>query len=343
MQPRLFASLVLIIAACDGPTPPGQRRLALTAPTAAPREHWLRSDQPELRRGDGAVVVRGGWGRAPGAFGRVEQASRPGPMSLTVGAGGAIHVLDQVNRRVQRFDAGGRLLGTTGGIAETAEDLVLAGGAYRILVYVPGAPPRYRIDSVEPDSGRLLARLELPPALVLATRLIAAGDPAAPELWLELAQRETVLVARGDVPVAGAGRANARILGRPAPGLGRILARREESGRAVRVERVLGGRYTGRHLRVELSEPVLAIAASANAPDGTQALLLHLDASDAVPRRLAVVLPAAAAPFSVELDGERACDVFRPIALGPDGGLHVLESDESGVTVRRFPAAGVAR
>lgn len=339
--PRALASLVLFVVACDGPAAPGPRRLALTTPTAAPREHRLR-ERPELRRADGAVLVRGSWGRAPGAFGRVEEASRPGPMSLTVGAEGGIHVLDQVNRRVQRFDAGGRLLGVTGGIAETSEDLVLAGGAYRILVYVPGTPPRYRIDSIEPG-GRRLARIDLPPELVLATRLIVAGDPVAPELWLELAQRETVLVARGDASVVGAGRESARILGRPAPGLGRILARREAGGRAVLIERVLPGRYTGRHLRLELPEPILALAASASAPDGTQALLLNLGTTEASVRRLALVMPAMGAPFTVELDGERACDVFRPLALGPDGALHVLESDESGVTVRRFAATGAAR
>ncbi len=340
--PRCLLLPVLLLVACEGPAP-SARRAALSSVAPAAREHRLSVERPDLRRSDGAALVRGGWGQRPGEFGRALEASRPGPMSLAVDGEGRVHVLDQVNRRIQRFDRHGRLLGVVGGVAETAEDLVLTGESYRVLVYVPGAPPRYRIDRLEQRGGRARSSVLLPRELELATRLLATGDRARPELWLELERRETVLVARGETSVPGAHAREARVLGRPAPGLGRILARREASGRGVLLERVLPGRYTGRHVRLALSAPILALEAAEGAANGAQALLLNLAASDDVPRRIAVVVPAAGAPFTIELAGARSCDVFRAIALAPDGALHVLETDDAGVTVRRFSGAGAAR
>ena len=48
------------------------------------------------------VIVRGPWGSGPGQFGKVDEASRPGPMDFAVTDKG-LYVLDPVNTRVQLF------------------------------------------------------------------------------------------------------------------------------------------------------------------------------------------------------------------------------------------------
>lgn len=74
----------------------------------------------------GQLIVRGGWGSAPGKFGRRHEAesSPEGPMALHVGAPGEIAVLDQVNRRVELYRDGERRGSlATGG--DTLQDLAI--------------------------------------------------------------------------------------------------------------------------------------------------------------------------------------------------------------------------
>jgi len=56
----------------------------------------------------GKVVVSGKWGSQPGEFGRrADPESNPeGPMALVAGPHGEVDVVDQINRRVQRFKDG---------------------------------------------------------------------------------------------------------------------------------------------------------------------------------------------------------------------------------------------
>lgn len=79
-----------------------------------------------VERARGEVVVRGAWGSAPGQFGRRREAesSPEGPMALWAGAPGELLVLDQTNRRVERYRDGRRVGGlATGG--DTMQDLAV--------------------------------------------------------------------------------------------------------------------------------------------------------------------------------------------------------------------------
>lgn len=55
------------------------------------------------------VIVSGSWGSGPGQFGKVDEASRPGPMDFAVTDRG-LYVLDPVNARVQLFDWNGSFI-----------------------------------------------------------------------------------------------------------------------------------------------------------------------------------------------------------------------------------------
>jgi len=58
-------------------------------------------------------------------------------------------------------------------------------------------------------------------------------------------------------------------------------------------------------------------------------------------RRLLLVHRAEAAPLTIALARGRTHDAFEPLAVGPDGALYELHTDEAGVTVLRWalPAA----
>jgi len=97
--------------------------------TAPQRLPAIEVQRPPEAKAAPRPVVRGAWGSAPGQFGRLPaQESNPeGPMSLGFDRSGAIVVLDQVNRRLQRFGKDGRLLGTQPIGSETAQDLLVDG------------------------------------------------------------------------------------------------------------------------------------------------------------------------------------------------------------------------
>lgn len=92
-------------------------------PAAAPSPG---APAPSGVRTEGEVVLRGRWGGAPGQFGRRREAeaSPEGPMALYAGRAGELSILDQVNRRVERYKDGAR----TGGLAmggDTLQDLAV--------------------------------------------------------------------------------------------------------------------------------------------------------------------------------------------------------------------------
>jgi hypothetical protein len=83
----------------------------------------------------GRVVVQGSWGSGPGQFGRrpAEESNPEAPMSLFVDDRGNLSILDQVNRRVQRFDRSGVPLPSIPIPTETAQDLLQDGERLLVL------------------------------------------------------------------------------------------------------------------------------------------------------------------------------------------------------------------
>lgn len=92
-------------------------------PTAAPVPG---APAPSGARAEGEVVVRGRWGSGPGQFGRRREAesSPEGPMALHAGRAGEILILDQVNRRVERYKDGART-GTVSMGGDTLQDVAV--------------------------------------------------------------------------------------------------------------------------------------------------------------------------------------------------------------------------
>lgn len=93
-------------------------------------------DDASARAPQGQVLARASWGSGPDQLGhdRPQEANPEAPMSQIVGPDGTIHVLDQVNRRIQRFSRDGRLLGSTPIGLLGAQDIALTrNGSYVVM------------------------------------------------------------------------------------------------------------------------------------------------------------------------------------------------------------------
>ncbi len=87
-----------------------------------------------LGRGS-SVVVEAGWGAGPGKFGRkrAAESSPEGPMALSVAPDGSVVIIDQVNRRIERFKDGHSVSTTPIG-GDTVQDLVLGPEGRMVLL-----------------------------------------------------------------------------------------------------------------------------------------------------------------------------------------------------------------
>lgn len=103
--------------------------------SAAPNANAAAGDA-SARLPQGTVLVRATWGSGPDQLGhnRPQEANPEAPMSSIVGPDGTIHVLDQVNRRIQRFSRDGRFLGSTPIGLLGAQDIALTrDGSYVVM------------------------------------------------------------------------------------------------------------------------------------------------------------------------------------------------------------------
>lgn len=342
-------------ASCDDPAPqPSHRTAAVTAGGDAAATHVAAADrvtigsEPDIALASGEIVVRGGWGQGLGEFGRRGEAGRPGPMSLTVGSDRSVYVLDQVNRRVQHFDAAGRLRDAFAVPSETTEDIALIGRRLWALVLEPTAPARYALARLS-GSDRRPQRFSLPPSLELVTGMFVRGTAEEPEIWLEERHDTQRLVLTGDHAVA-ADAPPVRRLGRPIRGTlrgERISARlRGDHEATVFVVRRGDGVRPLVHVRTRL--PLIGLHALDTAPDGAVYLGLLVGRESGPPdygieraRRLVLIWRGAERKsLVVELADPMATEAFRTTAVGQDGALYQLHTTEKELTVRRWDLPG---
>lgn len=335
--PALLLWPLLLLTACSQRQPPvgGRSHPLLTAPVAR-----LELSGGSARPFPARELLRRGWGSGPDQLGRREEASRPGPMSLAVDGKGQIHLLDQVNRRLLRFDADGRQLGALPLEGETAEDLVPAGDRTFVLYYEPGSSPGYRVVA-HGQAGEVLQRQRLHRSIQLATGLFALGAADAPDLYVERAHFDQVQVASQGrlLPEERQTRVE---LGRAARGGGPRLLVGRVGERGALVRRVLAGRYTAPLLELELPARVAAVEDWLLDEQGRVLLSILLEQGSLLERRLLLWEAGVGLVADWQAPSTRGADVLRPLALSPGGQIVSLESDAGGVSLRcaKFPGGG---
>lgn len=144
-----------ITASADAQPHERQPTLARRPPLELPASTYSGSETSE-----GRVLVSGSWGAAGGQFGRRQaQESNPeGPMSLQVDSKGGVWILDQVNRRVQRFDAAGKPLPPLSLDGTTAQDLALTDDGGALILDRLGPEPGV---AVYDGDGRRVGKLDV--------------------------------------------------------------------------------------------------------------------------------------------------------------------------------------
>lgn len=174
------------------PAPPPPSSVADVPAAATAAAAPLSSDANAPR-----VVLRGPWGDGPGQFGRraASEGSPEAPNAVSIDASGDVAVLDQVNRRVQRF-RDGRFVGSLPLPNEAAQDLATASDGRVAVLDRLGAPSLTLFDA----AGRPARTVPLVGGPIseggAVTGLFAASDG----LYVEREHRELVRLtdARGE-------------------------------------------------------------------------------------------------------------------------------------------------
>ena len=83
----------------------------------------------------GKTVLQGSWGSGAGQFARRRdpESNPEGPMAMLAGAGGELTIVDQINRRVQRFKDG-KVIGSIAIGGDTVQDVAAAEGGKTVLL-----------------------------------------------------------------------------------------------------------------------------------------------------------------------------------------------------------------
>ena len=354
----LFMALALaFVPSCADPIEPARQQQAgmARAPSSGPARLQL-GDLPRVPLTAGEVMVRGGWGARAGTFGRRERASRPGPMALDADSRGRVSILDQVNRRVVRYDARGRLLGViplTGRGAATAEYLVSGDrDDLRVLALEPGRPGRYWLHHLDAH-GAPRAAVRLDRSITLPTGLFLERTGETTSVWVEQRHQWQTRISHGAPRLHHAGSGGAegrrvRALGRPDPSRPgtRALARRA-GPREVEVSRVHQGRYTSVLFSVLTPLPLLAIQELAVDRRGVVYLALLLGRESGPPRwdmvesrRVMLVYRGGAGGHRViELEQGMVTECNRDLTVSAEGEVYQLFTTEQELRVRRWRLA----
>lgn len=274
------------------------------------------------------VLVHGPWGSGPGQFGKVDEASRPGPMDFGV-RDDTLYVLDAVNGRVQLFDLRGDFqreisIGTNTANFMCVDD---AGNVTVLDAFV-----RREFKTFSPF-GELLARAKVPESIELCSAIWADGD----HVWIEERHDRVYEVSvtrdRRGIPAKVVG----ALTGRPLrPSRSAVHARRSGASDVI----VQGG--TPMTLRFD--RPVASIAALESDDSGQIYLAATCrSAPDGDPWKTEIVLVALEADGSiagtVRMPNAYVTDHYRKLCVSRAGEIIQMQTAEDGVLFVRWTLA----
>jgi hypothetical protein len=272
------------------------------------------------------VVVRAKWGNARGDLGRerLQEGNAEGPMSFVAGPNGSLLVLDQVNRRVVRYDASGRVTSVSDAPA-TAQDIAIGRDGSGALLDRLGTKS---ITLVDP-SGKKVGELSLERSKAGEPGLVSGVFVDGKDVYVE--KEHGALVQIGTIDGRPADEPK-QLAGRPSRDGTLLLHAVMSQGRVV-LNAIDRKTSTSRFARaIPFAAPLRAIVlldsdlrgtiyvgASAGAPNEAQ--IVCADPSDGrVLGRL--TLPTSAVPE----------ETFRDFSVADDGTIFYAVRTEDGVT-----------
>jgi hypothetical protein len=291
---------------------------------------------------DGKAVITGKWGSQPGEFGRrADPESNPeGPMAVVAGRNGEIDVVDQINRRVQRFKDG-KPIGSISMGGDTVQDAI-AGKDGRMLlldrladqnvqVYGPdgklqnelpivgkGIPEGGGVTGVFSDDDGIYVEREHGTVVRIADAT-GVADPNRPEMvgrpsrdGRQLLQAQLTNRATGDITVIAFDRASNQAAWSQSVSLGAMVMHiiTLDSDRS-------GNVYLAVDVGEESPQPPYTI-------NNERVVIMRFGAGG-TPRG-SITIP----PFG------SADETFRPITVDDDGSVLVMTSGPKGISVTRY-------
>jgi hypothetical protein len=283
------------------------------------------------------IWLRGGAGSGKAQFGLQGDPARDdedalGPPSFGIGPHGSLWVLDGLNARVQRFDRGGRYLGSFrivrhGDEADVEADLAVSDDDHAFIFTQsdPGTLSEYR------GSARLLVRGVLPPSL------------RGVDLIFAMKGRPVFLMTNGQAVRAELGWGGVRAAG-PLPGLpmGDLFVRAERLDRwRATLELVTADGRVRRSVQLRSRVPIADVRlVGVNRRDEIVLAVDRSDGNDEATPRAEVLLLAVSlhghlsGAVSVPPGGRRF--EFREFAIDADGSVVQMQSDAREVRFVRW-------
>ncbi len=310
------------------------------APERPRRAERAPAERRASARPHGEVVVRAAYGSAVGELGvdRPEEGSPEGPMSFDVDARGRVHVLDQVNSRVQVFERGEppRAIALP---ADTFQDIAVGpDGRAVVLDRLATGTLAFLDADGKVDHTVPLAGPNVPEGGAV-TALFSREDG----VWVEIEHASLVRIAdeRGepdrDRPLA-AGRFSA-------DGASVLRAALDGPAAALVTAQPVAGRGADFAARVAFELPILGIRALDSDRAGRSYLTVNLVREEArapfdviEDRALVVVLaPDGSELRRVEIAPPQGPEEQqRPVRVAEDGGVYQLVLGNAAATIERF-------
>lgn len=278
-----------------------------------------------------STVVTAGWGPGPGQLGRTsaDESSPEGPKSFVVDADGVVHVLDQVNGRIQSFEAG-KPAGSVTLPARPFEDIELDAGGF-LLLDLYQSPAIVGVGS----DGTVAGELPLPSEEIPEPGMVTALSKNETGMWVEVEAEYLVQVgdAHGtpvDPDVVPGQLVDGSAVFRMRVEAGTFTVHRQdgpdatpaklasiELGHVVRGPSVLGKAGSGLHVMTLLEHA----QSDPSKPPLQEHVLVKLSASgDELGRH---ALPASTGPL----------EVFRSVRRGADGNFYLMKTSDAGVEI----------
>ncbi len=275
--------------------------------------------------GQMTVLLQGSWGSGPGEFGKVDEASRPGPMDFAVRED-SLYVLDPVNARVQLFDLDGDFLREIP-IGTRTADFVCVDSAGNVTVL--DAFVKREIKTFSPH-GELLSQARLPASIGLCSAIFTEGG----RMWVEERHNRVYeLGVAGDQPGAPAALVGTlpgrRLKGSPGTVHARKAGTRDVVVRGATPTRLRFARPIASIVALESDDAgrVYVAAACRSAPDGdpwkTDIVLAALD-------------PDGRIAGAIRMPNAYVTDHYRKLLVSRAGEIIQMQTADDGVRFVRW-------
>ncbi len=292
-------------------------------------------DVPAVRQDGGGqgmeVMVRGPWGDASGEFGKVDEASRPGPMDF-VATGGRLYVLDPVNARVQVFRDDGSFERQIDIGTRTADFLAVGDNGD---VAVMDAFARREILIFNAD-GKLRTRCGIPADVRLPSAIFLDGERVLIE-----SRHDRVYELAVPADVRGATASTVRTLaGRPVAAGGGELHARMAGTREIALQAPLGkSTGDGSTLRFQREvESIVALESDTNSRVHLAVTCPIEGSTDAWHTEIVVVVLNADGTIAATLHmpNRYVTDHYRKLGVSDSGDIIQMQTTEADVRFVRW-------